>query len=157
KDGRIDAEVVDRLDGDLRRELGSLAKPEEGGASADLHVLRQVTPRLPHEPNRRGIHLLAAAGFQETVLSQGRPRLLAPPRFTSFRVGSARRLLPPSRPTPARTNSAPVRPRPDAPRPPPTREKAPKQAIPAGAAPTLTPAACRPRAARCRRPPQAPS
>src|SRR5690606_40285573 len=49
--------------------------------------------------------------------------------FTSFRVGSARRLLPPSRPTPARTNSAPVRPRPDAPRPPPTREEAPKQAI----------------------------
>src|SRR5712692_7664823 len=72
QDGRVDAQPVDGLQGYLGRELRLVTQLEQRVLLAQRAVLRQVAPRLPHEPHRRDVGGLRAARPQEaTVVSGG--------------------------------------------------------------------------------------
>ena len=79
EDRRVDAELLDGQQGDLRRELRLLAQLHERVLLAHRAVLRLVAPGLAHDPDRRAPDLAAAAGFEKVV---GRRW-----RFGAFRHG----------------------------------------------------------------------
>jgi hypothetical protein len=64
-DAGVHAVAAERLERDLGREIRRLAQTEEGGLAADLLVLGQIAPGLTHDPDRRAVHRLPAAGLQE--------------------------------------------------------------------------------------------
>src|SRR6266481_410785 len=71
EDGGVDAEDVHRLDGDLRRQIGRLAQLQEGNPGAHRPILRQVPPRLPHQPDGSLVDRPPPARVQEPVRHSG--------------------------------------------------------------------------------------
>jgi hypothetical protein len=67
QDGGVHAVRLDRLQGDLGREIRLLADLEQRVFFADLAVLRHVAARLTHEPDRRDVYRLAAAGTEKSI------------------------------------------------------------------------------------------
>src|SRR5262249_46038747 len=67
-DGGIDPEAPDGLDGDLGGQVGRLAEGEELHLLPDGAVLREVSPRLAHDPDWRDVHGLSACGAKEAVV-----------------------------------------------------------------------------------------
>ncbi len=67
EDRGIEAELADRLERDLDRELRSPADLEKRVRFPDLPIFRKVATRLAHEPDGRPVDRLAAAGFQEPI------------------------------------------------------------------------------------------
>ena len=68
QDRGVEAEPPDRLQRDLRGELGRLAQLEEADARAHLPVLGEVASGLAHQPEGRALGGFAAAGAQEEGL-----------------------------------------------------------------------------------------
>ena len=62
------------VDGDLGRQRGVLAEFQERDLRPDLAVLGHVPARLPHQPDRRDVGRLAAAGLEEPALAERRRR-----------------------------------------------------------------------------------
>ena len=62
EDGGVDVVAADRLQGDLRGELGAQAGIQHGDALAHLEVFGQRTAGLAHEPDRTAGGLAAAVG-----------------------------------------------------------------------------------------------
>ncbi len=73
--GGVHVVPPDGLKRHLGGELGRPVDLEEGVLRADLAVLRQRPPRLPHEPDRRPLGRLAPRGAHEERFH--RPRLAA--------------------------------------------------------------------------------
>ena len=69
-DSGVQIERVDRLHGDLAGQLRRLDQFEDGVAFAQRAVLGHVAAGLAHQPDRRCIHRLAAAGAQEATIRQ---------------------------------------------------------------------------------------
>ena len=69
KDDRgVDVDAADWLERDFGCEIGRATDVEQRVARANRAVLRHVPSSLPHEPHRRGVDWLSAAGLQETRL-----------------------------------------------------------------------------------------
>ncbi len=68
QDRRVDVDRLDGLQRDGHGELRLAADLEQGIAFAQRAVLRHVSPRLAHEPDRRGIDGLSSAGAQEAIV-----------------------------------------------------------------------------------------
>ena len=75
-DGGVNAEAVRGVDRDFGGDIGALAHFEERMLRAHVAVLLHVTPGLPHQPDGRVGHLLAAAGAHEGAIPKftGHPR-----------------------------------------------------------------------------------
>ncbi len=67
-DGRIERKAIDRLERDLRRQLGRLAQLEDRMLRAERTIFCHIPTRLAHEPDRRTIDRLTPAGFEETLV-----------------------------------------------------------------------------------------
>ena len=65
QDRRVDAEPADRLEGDLGAERRVAGDLDQRRPLADGPVLGEGPAGLAHEPDRRGVDRLAAAGSQE--------------------------------------------------------------------------------------------
>ena len=72
EDCRVHAEDVHRLHCDLGRQLRRLAQGQEVRPRPHRAVLRQVAPGLAHDPDRRPLGRLAAAGAEEEGSIAGR-------------------------------------------------------------------------------------
>ena len=68
QDGRVDAQALDGLQGDLGGELRRLAHGQEVVPAPHLHVFREIAARLAHNPHRDGVDGLSAACLQEPVV-----------------------------------------------------------------------------------------
>ena len=68
---RVDAVAADRLERHLGAELGLPDDLEQPVSLADLPVPRQRAPRLAHEPDRRPLDGLEAAGSDEERRGHG--------------------------------------------------------------------------------------
>ncbi len=71
EDGRVEAEQVDGLQGDLGAQLRPLAQFEEADPAAHPLVFGQVAAGLAHEPDRGVGGLFAAAGLEKGVVHHG--------------------------------------------------------------------------------------
>ena len=69
-DGRVEGKAAQGLHRDLGRQVRRLHHGDEVEFLLDRSILGQVTPGLPHDPNRRALEFLAAEGFQETFSSR---------------------------------------------------------------------------------------
>ena len=67
-DGRIERKAVDRLERDLRRQLGRLAQLKDRVLRAERTIFCHITARLAHEPDRRTINRFTPAGFEEAIV-----------------------------------------------------------------------------------------
>ena len=67
ENGGIHSEDVDRLEGDLGREVGPFIHFGKRVVFPDGAVFGQVAARLAHDPNRRALHGLAVAGAEEKM------------------------------------------------------------------------------------------
>jgi hypothetical protein len=67
ENGGIHSEDVDRLEGDLGREVGPFIHFGKRVVFPDGTVFGQVAARLAHDPNRRALHGLAVAGAEEKM------------------------------------------------------------------------------------------
>ena len=76
-DDAVHAEAPMRMQRDLGRSIRICAQLEEARLLTELAVLRQVTPRLPHQPDRGSVDGLAPAGAEEAL----------PRSHLAFRVG----------------------------------------------------------------------
>ena len=72
ENGGIDAVTLHRLERHLRAELRRSGQLEEAVTLSQRPVLGKRTPRLAHEPHRRALDRLAAAGADEKRLWHGR-------------------------------------------------------------------------------------
>ena len=69
EDGGIHPEPPDRLESHLCCQIGGFGEGKEVHLLPNGSVLREVTTRLPHDPNRRVGNRLPAAGSEEGCLS----------------------------------------------------------------------------------------
>ncbi len=69
-DGGVDPQALDRVDRDLRHQVGVAAHLQERATGADLPVLAHVAAGLAHEPDRRHGRRLAPAGAHERAVAQ---------------------------------------------------------------------------------------
>jgi len=67
----VHAQPLDRLEGDPGGELGCVTQLEQRVLLSQRAVLREVPPRLSHEPHRRDVGGLRAARFQEAAVVRG--------------------------------------------------------------------------------------
>jgi len=65
QDRRVDTQCRLGTESHLRGEIGSSAQFEKRDLAADLHVLGQISTRLPHQPDRSRIDRLAADRLHE--------------------------------------------------------------------------------------------
>src|SRR6185436_18023141 len=65
EDGGVDFETSNRLQGDFSSQVGRATDLEQRILRTQRPVLLHVPPRLSHEPDRRGIDVLAAASLQK--------------------------------------------------------------------------------------------
>ena len=69
EDRGVDAQPLGGGDGDLGGQVGVLAELEERDLRPDLAVFGHVPARLPHQPDRRDVGRLAAAGLEEGTVA----------------------------------------------------------------------------------------
>ena len=91
EDRRVDLDPADRLQRDFGREIGRPAELEQRVALAQRAVLAHVAAGLAHEPDRRGVDRLQAAGSEESGTGVGQwvtlRRLRARPTRSSSHSG----------------------------------------------------------------------
>ena len=73
QDRSIQIEACQRLQCDFAGHFRMLGHAQEtAGARARGAVFGQIAARLPHQPDRRAVHRLAAQGAQQAIVLQGR-------------------------------------------------------------------------------------